>query len=98
MIDADELWKAIDEQTKKHHGNDRWHATGIKAMIGCAPTGEAVPVVHGRWISRGRKIECSVCKGEVYLGSDDPGLHEEEKHNFKYCPGCGAKMDGKEQV
>lgn len=51
--------------------------------------GELVPVVHGRWEScyedwrhqlEGNK--CSVC-GFEYFGN-----------LFKFCPNCGAKMDG----
>ena len=51
-----------------------------------APTIEAEPVVHGRWIkvyddSAGWVDMCNKCKefGE--------GTH--------YCPNCGAKMDGR---
>jgi hypothetical protein len=58
-------------------------------IIGDSPQVDAVEVVHGRWIRRivdisapyHTKDECSVChwEGEVY---------------YRYCPGCGAKMDG----
>ena len=57
-----------------------------------APTIDAVPVVHGRWqrivVDRRHQIEgdeCSAC-GFVYGGL---GIVY-----FRYCPNCGAKMDG----
>lgn len=56
------------------------------------PTIDAVPVVHGRWqrfvVDRRHQIEgdeCSVC------GFKYGGLGIE---SFRYCPNCGAKMDG----
>ena len=57
-----------------------------------APTVDAVPVVHGRWIKHieigamNNHCECSVCNWETPLMST--------KRN--YCPNCGAKMDGGE--
>ena len=49
------------------------------------PTIDAVPVVHGRWrlypdcgVTR-----CSVCDWSI-----------EECIDYKYCPNCGARMDG----
>lgn len=57
-----------------------------------APTIDAMPVVHGRWrrivVDRRHQIEgdeCSAC-GFVYGGL---GIVY-----FRYCPNCGAKMDG----
>ena len=65
--------------------------------IEAAPTVDAVEVVHGRWeemhyeggILDGTNFDrCSVCGYERVF--DDP----EFKTVFKYCPNCGAKMDG----
>ena len=55
---------------------------------------DAVPAVHGHWISKGYKIECSVCGHRSFLGTHDPVIHTEEKNICKYCHNCGAKMDG----
>lgn len=53
-------------------------------------TADVAEVKHGEWIGKpiaGRaNIKCSVC-GCVFLCQS--GL-------WKYCPNCGAKMDGKE--
>lgn len=53
-----------------------------------APTVDAAPVVHGRWIpvlngiddDTNPAFDCSECDAMC-----------RKKHN--YCPGCGAKMD-----
>lgn len=70
-----------------------------EAIIDCvseavsAPTIDAAPVVHGRWIQRYNEnhqqfIECSNCNFEY-------GLPFACKLN--YCPHCGARMDGTEE-
>lgn len=63
---------------------------GLLGLIEKAPTVDAVPVVHGRWIEKSapaRKIyfECSHC-----------GAQENKHTAIKgyYCWRCGAKMDG----
>ena len=65
--------------------------------IEAAPTVDAVEVVHGRWkemhyeggiLDRTNFDRCSVCGYERVF--DDPAL----KTVFKYCPNCGAIMDG----
>lgn len=51
-----------------------------------APTVDAVPVVHGRWIKKDGSIAtCSIC-------GDRWGVWSVMRH----CPSCGAKMDGKD--
>lgn len=62
-------------------------------MVEDAPTIDAEPVRHGRWIDRGDYITtaygsldlkiCSCCNAEVTLDGYD-----------YYCPNCGAKMRG----
>lgn len=54
-----------------------------------APVEDVAPVVHGEWIEYQipNIICCSIC---------DCGLGVDKKH-FKYCPNCGAKMDGGKQ-
>ena len=61
-----------------------------------APTVDAVPVVHGRWINEGvygeGHSQCSIrCSNPLcnfhYIGYLD---------DYNYCPNCGAKMDGKD--
>ncbi len=70
----------------------------VKAVADAAPTVDAVPVVHGRWLANG------LCnhkpsrfrnpdKWTVYRCSQC-GYSNGRRKNAKYCPDCGAKMDG----
>lgn len=64
----------------------------IDEAIKNAPTIEAKPVVHGRWISKNPHgyewvFVCSNCD---YID----GYPFNDRSN--YCPNCGAKMDEKE--
>lgn len=63
-------------------------------LIDEIPSADVVPVVHGRWIERdddwfATYYDCSVC-GESWVPIDGTP----EQNNVKYCPSCGAKMDG----
>lgn len=54
--------------------------------IGKLPAADVAPVVHGRWVEYQIPpiICCSNCDWATGI----------EEKNFKYCPNCGAKMDG----
>lgn len=62
---------------------------GARKIMEEAPAVDAVPVVHGRWIdenpddSLDPRMRCSIC-----TGVESPLL------KWRYCPNCGAKMDG----
>ena len=59
--------------------------TALRKMIDNAPTIEAEPVRHGRWIKNEwvlNRVTCSECK--CYFDSLEADL---------YCPNCGSKMD-----
>ena len=57
-----------------------------------APTIEAKPVVHGRWISKpicgNDNCRCSECGSWHHIHANLRGEVMQ-----KYCPNCGAKMD-----
>lgn len=57
-----------------------------------APTVDAAPVVHGQW------NWCSVYGVHYYLCSNCRDFRfdplGEDKRKMKYCPHCGARMDG----
>ena len=62
-----------------------------------APTVEAVPVRHGRWqwisstydrVTCEKRYRCSKCHHETITHDSEPWE--------KFCPNCGARMDGKE--
>lgn len=58
--------------------------------IGFCEKSDVVEVRHSEWkqvvFDDGAK-SCKCCM--------DCGMFVEPKYNYKYCPGCGAKMDGK---
>ena len=58
-------------------------------MIEDAPAADVAPVVNGEWLLRhegyGHYWECSVCH-------TNPCIYVTE--HTKFCPNCGAKMDG----
>jgi len=67
----------------------------IAAM--CAPAADVAPVVHGEWKrdigdrhSSGEYRYCTLCGKSAFhlygIGDD-----------YKYCPNCGALMDGGEK-
>lgn len=73
----------------------KMHCDGCGEALQCAfeaPTVDAVPVVHGRWMNWGKSGTptyenygtCSVCH-------EDAEIYTEHRN---YCPNCGAKMDG----
>ena len=60
----------------------------VEDAVENAPTVDAEPVRHGRWIDTGSGQECSVC-GEIQYGYD----------SFRnYCANCGARMDGERKT
>ena len=66
---------------------------GAKRLLAEIPTADVAPVVHGRWEPcfdencrcRWGFGKCSNCGQEYYAHAID---------HYRYCPICGAKMDG----
>lgn len=58
-------------------------------IINDAPTIEAEPVKHGRWIKKLTYVYCSCCQI-----SWTKSFTESLRRTYKYCPNCGARMDG----
>lgn len=101
LIDANALEQIITEKFKEHYGNTvyqfiRDFFAFVIRQIRKAPTIEAEPMRHGRWVgleydgyADGCPVydlwECSEC-GEEVRGEDVPDTH-------LWCHGCGAKMD-----
>ncbi len=66
--------------------------TGLEGFKN-APTVDAVPVVHGRWVTDGMMMDC----GEYLMTRCTAcGTPFEYGYDMPYCPQCGAKMDGKD--
>lgn len=98
LVDADWLKSVmLDEPTE---WMTKEQLVQFRAMIDLAPTMDAVPVRHGRWIKKrywsegagmgeryGYYYSCSKCGNLVCGGYDECGK--------KYCDECGARMYGK---
>lgn len=88
-IDADAVIARF-EGIKKRSGNsllDVIFLDGAMSVVDAAPTLDCEPVRHAQWIRQDdtfTKFECGFCKAKNYDGFE------------RYCPNCGAKMDGKE--
>jgi hypothetical protein len=82
LIDADAL--NMYERLKSYYG-DAWR--DAQEEIDNAPTIDAEPMRHGKWIGYAGTIgnECSVCGKwiDVLQGTAE----------MNYCPNCGAMMD-----
>lgn len=55
------------------------------------PSADVAPVAHGQWIpDEGDVIFiCSICDAEISTSWD-----YDDENMFRFCPVCGAKMDG----
>ena len=66
------------------------------AEIRKLPAADVAPVVHGKWLrvdddwNSLTTIQCPICSEEWCFETDD----DVSLLNYKYCPNCGAKMDG----
>lgn len=99
LINAEELLKILQEQQKIGNVNDsRGRAKAILEVIH-APTVDAEPVKHGRWIigqcGKDKYIKCSVCKARIVdtIVSLEGDISQDY---FVICPRCGARMDLKD--
>ena len=85
LIDGDELAKNFYVPS-----NELFYAGTVLDYIKEAPTVDAEPLRHGKWIlypdNQSKVVEaddCSVCGAQWIFGE-----------KYDYCPSCGAKMDG----
>ncbi len=97
---SDERKEAADNKNhEKMRGNDYemhfWsgalvQARWIRQYVNEAPTIDAAPVVHARWVPNHGSYgtpHCSNCKWRIPY-SEDSTLDARS-----FCPNCGAKMD-----
>lgn len=89
LIDADALVSDF-----MNYADLEFDGEGVANFISHAPTVDAVPMVHGRWIGTHDgwyySYSCSECGAEALT-------KEETMHDqvcSAYCPYCGTRMDG----
>ncbi len=90
LIDADALLKASRIGKVLYFNDtatDGYTDVLLAVEVERAPTIEAEPVKHGRWIDNRTSVICSHCNAEY---SDEIFLMGD---NVNYCPGCGAKNE-----
>lgn len=102
LIDADALLKKILSLTITATGLRAGkrvllellveYRDAILQVVKEQPTVDAVPVVHGWWVSDEGDVlfHCSECETQVSTSWDYDDLH------WNFCPNCGARMDGGE--
>ena len=68
--------------------DDLPYKASVKRVLMQAPTADAVEVRHGEWKKASDKAPRYVCAACNHLFNNK---------EYKYCPFCGAKMDGKKE-
>lgn len=93
-IDRAKLMGVLTEgetQKKLRSGTGEEAYMAVLGIVNFAPAEDVAPVVRGEWllkhIGAGHYWECSVCH-------TNPCIYVTE--HTKFCPNCGAKMDGKD--
>lgn len=93
LIDADNLTAIVNSATIL---SDRFKDVFCKLVDG-EPTADAVPVVHGQWISADDGLMCSACSkyadDKIYI---DYAGYTADDFPLTLCPNCGARMDADE--
>ena len=95
LIDADALVDAVKDridEDKEIYPDDKSSIifrAGMRTVIGIVKNQDTVdPVKHGRWVfvnDMVSYIKCSECGDDIcWVNTKRP----------KYCPSCGARMDG----
>ena len=84
---------AVKDFEANNARNPYWTPPRVKTLLLRQPTADVAEVVHGQWYMlddcANAGLYCSACGRRV---------HREEfaykKLKSKYCPHCGARMDG----
>ena len=80
----------MDLRTELCGGRHTGLAICIASEIADIPAADVVPVVRGRWIHDGRRIE----SGIDWCHCSECGKSDNFCARTNYCPNCGAKMEG----
>ena len=85
-----ELLRSLGSREYRREKGTIQEAIKMLSFSEYTPAADVAPVRHGRWdrvipsksaAKWSSKVSCSVCHNVGY-------------NHFKYCPNCGAKMDG----
>jgi DNA-directed RNA polymerase subunit RPC12/RpoP len=94
LIDADAVEKQAYDDVHYHAELEDWEFDVVTHYLDHATTVDAVPVVHGRWEFDGSDFadiwKCSACGKDWYFEYDP----RDAETPVKFCPDCGARMDG----
>ena len=86
-IEREALMKELSESVKP------FNIWSVFRAIRKQPAADVAPVVHGRWIGAplcgNDECRCSECGSRHNIHANLRG-----EITQKYCPNCGAKMDG----
>lgn len=92
LIDANKIG-LTDFEILMCNGDYKEGLEMILQKIENAPTIDAVPVVHGKWLwyedCSNSGLYCSACHKLIHK------VMTPKKKLSNYCPNCGAKMDGR---
>lgn len=79
---------AIARLTKVEVTNKLATMTDAKRVIAEMPAADVAPVVHGRWnVVEGCRLDNAIC-------SNCSRRFQAYYEAYRFCPNCGAKMDG----
>lgn len=91
--------KILEDMAKaEREGRDCNGYTDALFHLKTMPTADVVEVKHGEWIEKddswgGVLYTCSVCDCDWTTIDGTPF-----ENNMRYCPECGAKMDGERRA
>lgn len=102
LIDAKALLKEIEDWHDSLGGTMNPADWGIQNVLQSvmdniieAEDVDAVPVVHSSWGYRAYRSDMRITvSGEAVCKKCHAPFFRVRGHWFKYCPNCGAKMDG----
>lgn len=99
LIDGDAVYAKINKlrDADKLNGYELILLDTVLAAIKFSDTVDAVK--HGRWIHidalpSGDYFKCSECNRQIFLHFGWKVSAKSPADEYRYCSGCGAKMDG----
>ena len=103
LIDADALINKYGDWYTEE-GTEEGFIGSLKTLIDAQPTIDAEPVRHGKNVGTDYdetdQFVCSECGIEIQgwyrvERDEDDGEETIHEYRFRYCPQCGASVDGK---